>query len=273
MQTKRRLLCIVALLLALLFALPTRAGAASAIRLADFGDRGLIVYAKHARDAAMLKALIAVDLAEGRSISSVDEAAVGRVAGSMRQSHEATVSMYIAYYTANDAHKKRIAAQAERLGDIGYVFSNKVFPIPQGHEVWYGDSWGAPRGDNGERGHQGIDLAVGYGVPILSMGDGVIEAIGWTTLGGWRIGVRDRDGLYYYYAHMSSFAPGMKAGVKVLAGQVIGYVGDSGYGPQGTTGIMSPHLHVCVYEGYPKKACNPHALLNWTASPLVNVPL
>ncbi len=254
-----------ALLLALILLLPALpASAAANIRLAEFGDRGLDIYRSYAKDAAMLKALIAVDLVEGRSIASPDAAAVARVAASMSAAHEPTVDMYIAYYTSSDALKKKIRAQADRLVDIGYIFSGKVFPIAQGYEVWYGDSWGADRGDDGERSHKGIDMAVDFGVPILSMGEGTVEAVGWNTLGGWRVGVRDKDGLYYYYAHMSSFAPGIKAGVKVAAGQVIGYVGDSGYGPEGTTGVLTPHLHICVYEGSPKTACNPFALLNFT---------
>lgn len=262
-----------ALLLALMFALPVPAGAQENIRAADFGDRGLAVYAKYALDEQMLKALIAVDLAEGRSISNVDEAIVRRVAETMRLAHEPTMITYISYYTAKESHKLKIVQQAARLIDIGYIFSGKVFPIPKGYEVWYGDSWGATRGDAGERSHEGIDLAVAHGTPILSMGDGVVEAIGWTTLGGYRIGIRDTDGLYYYYAHMSSYAPDMRAGARVKAGQVIGYVGSTGYGPEGTSGVMSPHLHIGIYEGAPKKACNPYALLNWTASPMVNVPL
>jgi murein DD-endopeptidase MepM/ murein hydrolase activator NlpD len=258
------ILRVIALTLILTLFLPTIAAAAPNVKLKAFGDRGLDVYRSYSWDENMLVALIAVDLADGRSTAWPDATILSRVAQSMAQAYPASTDTYIDYYTANSAYKARIREQAARLSGIRDIFTGKVFPIASKYEVWYGDSWGAARGDSGERSHAGIDLAVAYGTPIRSMGDGVIEALGWNTLGGWRIGVRDRDGLYYYYAHMSSFAPGMRVGTRVSAGQTIGYVGDSGYGPEGTTGVVSAHLHIGFYEGSPKVSANPYALLNWT---------
>lgn len=242
---------------------PSALAAQASIRLADFGDRGLELYVRQAADIPMLQALIAVDLAQGRSISNPSAQSVATVAASMKASPTASVESYVSYYTASESLKKQILEQASRLGLIKDMLQGRAFPFAADVETWYGDNWSVARGVNNERSHEGIDIAVAHGTPIRAMGDGVIEQIGWNTLGGWRIGLRDKDGLYYYYAHLSSFAQGMKKGQRVSKGQVIGFVGDTGYGPEGTSGQMSPHLHIGVYEGSPKKAQNVYAILLW----------
>ena len=83
--------------------------------------------------------------------------------------------------------------------------------------------------------------------PVVSMTDGVIEAIGWLRLGGYRIGIRSSSGIYYYYAHMESYAEDLTEGSEVKAGQFLGFVGDTGYGEEGTTGRFAVHLHVGIY--------------------------
>ena len=99
-------------------------------------------------------------------------------------------------------------------------------------------------------------------IVVIDVGDGVIEKAGWNTLGGWRIGVRgDSDGVYYYYAHLSSFYDGIAVGAKVKKGQLLGFVGDTGYGPVGTSGVMAPHLHFGMYEGDFMRAVNPYPML------------
>ena len=82
---------------------------------------------------------------------------------------------------------------------------------------------------------------------IQSVSDGVIENIGWLELGGYRMGIRSASGLYYYYAHMERYANGLKKGDCVEAGQVIGYMGDTGYGEEGTRGQFDVHLHFGIY--------------------------
>ena len=113
------------------------------------------------------------------------------------------------------------------------------------------------------RPHRGIDLGCDRGTPVYATGDGVIEKAGWNTLGGWRIGVRgDSDGVYYYYAHLSSYADGVEAGAPLRAGQQHGFVGDTRYRPAATTGPMDAHLHYGVYEGAVMRAVNPYPLLS-----------
>lgn len=135
------------------------------------------------------------------------------------------------------------------LSDLTY------FPVPlvgEGKEdVHYVDTWYALREYGGKRRHEGTDLMAsnnkrGY-FPVVSMTDGVIENIGWLEKGGNRIGVRSNSGGYFYYAHLDSYAPELKQGDEIIAGQLLGFMGDSGYGSEGTIGQFDVHLHVGIY--------------------------
>ncbi|MED1853682.1 M23 family metallopeptidase [Brevibacillus borstelensis] len=122
------------------------------------------------------------------------------------------------------------------------------FPIPKRYTYSYRSTWGDPRGWGGRRIHEGTDIFAGYGTPVLSTGYGVIEVVGWNRYGGWRIGMRDIGNVYHYFAHLSSFKKGLKPGDIVEPGEVIGYVGSSGYGKPGTSGKFPPHLHYGMYS-------------------------
>ena len=93
--------------------------------------------------------------------------------------------------------------------------------------------------------HRGTDFAAPMGTPIMASGDGVIKKAGWCGGGGNCIKIKHNSTYQTIYAHMSKFAPGMKVGVRVKQGQVIGFVGSTGK----STG---PHLHYEVIE-YGKK--------------------
>ncbi|WDR01377.1 M23 family metallopeptidase [Devosia algicola] len=84
--------------------------------------------------------------------------------------------------------------------------------------------------------HTGVDLAAPRGTPIYAAGDGTIEFAGRQSGYGNKIEVKHVNGYETAYAHMNRFADGIKVGVKVRQGQIIGYVGSTGY----STG---PHLH------------------------------
>ncbi|MCC8029561.1 MAG: M23 family metallopeptidase [Lachnospiraceae bacterium] len=115
----------------------------------------------------------------------------------------------------------------------------------------FADSWMAERTYGGSRSHEGCDIITTEDVrgiyPVVSMTDGVIESIGWLQLGGYRIGIRSPGGIYYYYAHMESYAAGLAEGQDIRAGQFLGFVGDSGYGEEGTVGQFLVHLHIGIY--------------------------
>ncbi len=148
------------------------------------------------------------------------------------------------------------------------------FPVPEASNdtkatVSYENSWQSERTYGGTRGHEGCDLMAsvqqrGY-YPVVSVSDGVVEKIGWLPQGGYRIGIRSRHGVYYYYAHLAEYEDGMAEGVSVAAGQLIGYMGDTGYSEvEGTTGNFPVHLHFGMYldlEGRGEVSFNPYYLL------------
>lgn len=160
---------------------------------------------------------------------------------------------------------KKIQDEIKCLQDIIKVYDDKAFPV-LGNHYDYVDGYGDGRSYGGERRHEGIDIMCDMDTPLVSVCDGVVEKKGWLELGGWRIGIRGEDGIYYYYAHLSSYEEGLEKGHRVKKGQVIGYAGDTGYGEEGTTGQFDPHLHFGMYErdswrGSGERAVNPYPFL------------
>ena len=78
------------------------------------------------------------------------------------------------------------------------------------------------------------------------MTDGVITNLGWLDKGGYRVGITTDSGTYYYYAHLDSYS-NIEKGDYVRAGELLGYMGDSGYGKEGTVGEFPVHLHMGIY--------------------------
>jgi murein DD-endopeptidase MepM/ murein hydrolase activator NlpD len=111
-----------------------------------------------------------------------------------------------------------------------------AFPLPARSDYSYRSTWGASRGWGGLRIHEGTDLFASYGVPVRSTSHGIIEVMGWNPFGGWRIGIRDLNNVYHYYAHLSRFNKNIKKDDVVKPGQIIGWVGSSGYGKPGSSG-------------------------------------
>lgn len=123
-----------------------------------------------------------------------------------------------------------------------------AFPLPIHANYSYRSTWGAGRSYGGKRIHEGTDIFAGYGVPVRSTCYGVIEVMGWNRFGGWRIGIRDLNNVYHYFAHLSGFNKEWQEGSIVKPGDVIGWVGSSGYGKPGTQGKFPPHLHYGMYR-------------------------
>nr|WP_294526421.1 M23 family metallopeptidase [uncultured Blautia sp.] len=131
----------------------------------------------------------------------------------------------------------------------------KYFPVA-GEDIYFEDTYGAVREYGGQRTHEGTDLfgpvtEPGY-YPVVSVTDGVAEKIGWLPLGGYRIGIRSPHGGYFYYAHLSEYDHSFKEGELVQAGDILGYMGNTGYGPKGTKGRFPVHLHVGIYLRTPR---------------------
>ncbi len=120
-------------------------------------------------------------------------------------------------------------------------------PIAAGFGYSHYDDFGASRSYGYKRHHLGHDLMGSVGTPIIAVESGYVEACGWNQYGGWRIGIRSFDGQrYYYYAHLRKNHPycDIYEGKTVYAGEVIGYLGMTGYSTkENTNNINVPHLH------------------------------
>lgn len=150
----------------------------------------------------------------------------------------------------------------------------KYFPVPESSTesnatVSYENSWKFERTFGGKRYHEGCDLMADKNkrgiYPIISMCDGVVEKKGWLTKGGYRLGIRGKSGGYFYYAHLESYAD-IEVGDEVQAGQFLGFMGDSGYGEEGTTGKFDVHLHVGIYiktKNQEELSVNPYQVLKY----------
>lgn len=121
-------------------------------------------------------------------------------------------------------------------------------PIAKNYGYSHYDDFGSSRSFGFARNHLGNDLMGNVGTPIVAVESGVVESIGWNRYGGWRIGIRSFDKKrYYYYAHLRKGHPyveNLKQGMLVKQGEVIGYLGMTGYSnTENTNGMQKPHLH------------------------------
>ncbi len=125
----------------------------------------------------------------------------------------------------------------------------KVFsPLAAGYNYGHYDDFGNSRSYGFKRVHLGNDLLGSVGTPIVAVETGRVEALGWNQYGGWRLGIRSLDNKrYYYYAHLRKDRPYVKTikeGDIVYAGDVIGYLGMTGYSTkENSNNIDTPHLH------------------------------
>ena len=126
------------------------------------------------------------------------------------------------------------------------------FPI-QGR-CYFGNTWHAPRGNG--RLHEGVDVIAGEGNLLYAVVDGTITKQYWDrpgALAGNGLRVGQDNGSYFTYLHMSGFAPGIEVGTKVKAGDVVGFVGNTG-------SSATPHLHFEIHPGG-GAAVNPYPYL------------
>jgi murein DD-endopeptidase MepM/ murein hydrolase activator NlpD len=125
----------------------------------------------------------------------------------------------------------------------------KVFlPIAKYYPYSHFDDFGVSRSYGFKRKHLGHDMMGQVGTPIVAVESGYVEALGWNQYGGWRIGIRSFDNKrYYYYAHLRKNFPynqSLEVGSIVQAGDVIGYLGRTGYSSsENANNIRTPHLH------------------------------
>lgn len=111
------------------------------------------------------------------------------------------------------------------------------------------DDFGMARNFGYRRNHLGHDLFGSIGTPVCAVETGVVQDACWNQFGGWTIGIRSLDGRrYWYYAHLrkdAPYHPDLEEGRLVEAGQVIGYLGMTGYSAEANVNNMNrPHLHL-----------------------------
>ena len=174
---------------------------------------------------------------------------------------------YYQYY-----HEAYCAALGGLLGSYAIAdngvwkpqYGLKAFsPVAAGYGYSHCDDFGASRSFGFARKHLGNDLMGGLGTPIVAVEGGVVEAMGWNRYGGWRIGIRSFDSRrYYYYAHLQKdhpFADGLEVGDQVQPGQLIGFMGRTGYSDrENVNNIETVHLHFGIQLIFDEsqKECN-----------------
>ena len=161
-------------------------------------------------------------------------------------------SKYYDYY-----HQSFTAALGGLLGSYAIevdgewkaAYGLKAFsPVAAGYGYSHCSDFGMSRSFGFARKHLGNDLMGSLGTPIVAVEGGVVEAMGWNRYGGWRVGIRSFDSKrYYYYAHLQKdhpFAEGLQEGDLVQAGDLIGFMGRTGYSDkENVNNIETVHLH------------------------------
>ena len=180
---------------------------------------------------------------------------------------------YYSYY-----HEAYTAALGGLLGnyaiEVGGEWKSqyglKAFsPIAAGFGYSHCSDFGVSRSFGFQRKHLGNDLMGALGTPIVAVEGGVVEAMGWNRYGGWRIGIRSFDSeRYYYYAHLQKdkpFAPNLQEGDIVQAGDLIGFMGRTGYSDkENVNNIETVHLHFGLELIFDEsqKECNSEIWIN-----------
>ena len=159
------------------------------------------------------------------------------------------MKLYEHYLSAYQAVLGGFVGEYEIVETGERKYGLKVFsPMAKGFGFSHSDDFGNPRSYGYSRPHLGHDMFGRVGAPIIAVEGGIVEALGWNQYGGWRIGIRSFCGQrYYYYAHLMKDRPyvdGLEIGNKVAAGDVIGYLGATGYSRrENVSNIKVPHLH------------------------------
>lgn len=180
---------------------------------------------------ARLSGKTAAELASNTRLYDYYTEAYGAVLGGM-----------VGYYTEIRTGEDGSLTTAARYGLRAFS------PLAAGYHYTDYDDFGAARSYGYRRNHLGHDLLGSVGTPVVAVESGYVEHLGWNQYGGWRVGIRSLDGKrYYYYAHLrknTPYADGLEEGQYVCAGEVIGYLGMTGYSiRENVNGINTPHLH------------------------------
>ncbi|MDR3263053.1 MAG: M23 family metallopeptidase [Clostridiales bacterium] len=184
---------------------------------------------------------LAADLKEEKDLSALRS---NKYYGFYLEVYRTVLDEYLGYYkvTKPDPENPDKTVRQD-------VYGLKVFsPIAAGYGYSHYDDFGNSRNYGYKRRHLGHDMMGGVGTPIIAVESGTVTEIGWNRYGGWRIGIRSADTKrYYYYAHLRKdkpYAKDFKRGDDIDAGDVIGFLGMTGYSTkENVNNIKPPHLH------------------------------
>ncbi|MGB7371124.1 M23 family metallopeptidase [Erythrobacter sp.] len=153
------------------------------------------------------------------------------------------------------------------MGSLGAT--GLVIPVAGIAGTDLSDSFLDDRGPDDQRTHEAIDIMAPAGTPVVAATNGTLAKLHRSDRGGNSIYVRSPDRLrIHYYAHLDNYAPGLREGQRIRAGQTLGTVGSSG-----NAGSSAPHLHFEISETTadarwwePSTAINPYPLLREASS-------
>lgn len=255
---RRRILYAIILLTA--FVIPVRA---ETIRWVDFGvpyeslkyamDTDIATYEQEKHISWIDTLALAACRTGGKcGLSSVKKAAAQLKGDQLPEELLGDLYQYYHYYhEAYDAALGGLlgAYAIEVDGEWKPTYGLKAFsPIAAGYGYSHCADFGNSRSFGFARKHLGNDLMGSLGTPVTAVEGGVVEAMGWNRYGGWRVGIRSFDSRrYYYYAHLQKdhpFADGLQEGDIVQAGDLIGFMGRTGYSDkENVNNIETVHLH------------------------------
>lgn len=135
-----------------------------------------------------------------------------------------------------------------------------LVPVQGVRTAGLSDTFEQPRGK--QRHHEALDIMAAKGTPVLAVADGRVEKLFQSKPGGTTLYQFEPTGRYaYYYAHLDRYADGIKEGMELKRGQLLGYVGVTG-----NSDPNAPHLHFAMFELTPEKQW-------WKGTPINPFPL
>jgi murein DD-endopeptidase MepM/ murein hydrolase activator NlpD len=159
----------------------------------------------------------------------------------------------------------RAADRARKKGWDPRRIANEIYApfLLVGPATW-SDSWGAPRFAGGYHPHHGQDILCRYGAPVLAVQGGIVR-FGADPLGGREAFLERKDGSYWYYAHLKSYATGLSSGDRVNTGRIIGRCGASG-------DATVPHVHFALFTAEHVAVDPMRALIFWLRGAQKSLP-
>lgn len=162
----------------------------------------------------------------------------------IRRALPAAASLVAALLVAACARRPVVAPAPERAeaaadaADVEYLRERHlVIPVAGADMTRVRDTFDSGR--SGGRTHHALDILAPRGTPVLAADDGRVLRVSHNSLGGKTVYAIDSEGrMVYYYAHLDRYADPLAAGMRLVKGDTIGFVGTTGNAPKNT-----PHLH------------------------------